>query len=98
MAGNIATAEVDGIEVEVDLSYVLSWPGMLDVAAMQDESLPQSERGMASVSFYDHTCPNSRKVYAQLRERAAEGETPAETTARMMGVLAQAVAKVAPKN
>ena len=95
---NITVAEVDGIEVEVDLSYISSWPGMLDVAAMQDETLSQSERGIASLSFYSHTCPSSRKVYAQLREMADDDESPTETTSRMMGVLARAVAKVSPKN
>lgn len=98
MADSIVTVDVDGIEVEVDLSYVSSWPGMLDASKMQDEGLPQSERGMASVSFYDHTCPNSRMVYSRLRDLADDGEAPSETTARMMGVLAQAVVKASPKN
>lgn len=90
----IVTVDVDGIEVQVDLSYGSTWPALRNLSRMRSTDLPEFERAMATTEYYDHMCPNNGEVYRQVVESAADGE---DANARAMAVMAEAVRKAVPK-
>lgn len=94
-AKDVTSIEVDGITVEIDQAYVRSWPGLDAAARMQDESLTQTERFVATVRYYSGVCPNINDVLAALREARPDEEV---TGSDVMEFVARAIRESTPKN
>lgn len=62
----IKTVEVDGIEVDVNLSFVQSWNGVRLAARMSSSELTDDERGLATVSYMEHAIVNLDEVSAKI--------------------------------
>lgn len=72
----ISTCVKDGIEVQVDLTWCRSWPGIDAAAAMGDKKASDAERLLATGNYYRHACPNIDEVSEAL-DAAREGEVTA---------------------
>lgn len=90
----VVTIERDGIAVQVDVSYMRSWPGIVRAADMQSERLGDTERMLAMVDYYRHACPNIDEVDEAMRAASDDDVTAND----VMVLVSQAVAEATPKN
>lgn len=90
----VTTAEVDGIEVAVDLTWCRSWEGIAAISRMERKGLTDAERLVTTVDYYLNACPNIDEVSEALQARS-ESEV---TAADVMAFVAGAVREVTPKN
>lgn len=90
----VVTVEHDGISVDVDMDFIGSWEGMVTLADMQSERLPESQRFIATIEYYRRVCANVGDVSDQLTER--EGR-PVKADA-LMEFVGAAVREATPKN
>lgn len=88
------TVERDGINVEVDLSFMRSWRGIALASDMQSDRLDDVGKLSAMVEYYRGACPNIGDVDDALCEKAGE-HVPAD---EVMKFVAEAVREATPKN
>ena len=81
--------EVGGIAVAVDMAYVRSWAGVMQAKKMASTELPETERFLAMVEYYEHVVANIDEV------TEAAGERPAD---EVFALLSEAVKAATPKN
>jgi len=94
-AHDVATIEHEGIAVQLDRTYVRSWPGLVAAADMQRQDLTMAQRFVAQITYYRGACPNIDEVTAAL-VAARPGE---EVTGNdVMAFVAEAVRGDTPKN
>jgi hypothetical protein len=91
---DVVTVEREGIAVEVDLSYMRSWEGIVRAADMQSERLDEMQRFVAVVEYYRGACPNIDEVDGALRERNG-GSITANDVMEFVGA---AIKEATPKN
>ncbi len=90
----IVTREVDGISVEIDLTYLRSWEGISDAARMGNDKASEVERFVSMGRYYQGACPNVDDVAAQLSEQSDEEVAATD----VMYFLARAIKDATPKN
>lgn len=93
-AQDVVTIEREGIPVEVDLSYMRSWEGIVRAADMQSPRLDEMQRFVAVVDYYQGACPNIDEVDGALRERGG-GTVTANDVMEFVGA---AIREATPKN
>ncbi|MBQ9003118.1 MAG: hypothetical protein IJ087_14805 [Eggerthellaceae bacterium] len=87
---DVMEVEQDGIAVQVDMTYLRSWPGIRQAARMQSPDRDEAERLVAMVAYYERAIPNIDDVSDALGESAPANE--------VLGFLARAVRSATPKN
>ena len=88
---DVKTVAVNGVDVMVNLSYVRSWEGVIQIKRMQDSSQSEQDRFWAMVEYYDHVCPNAADVAKALGGEAVEVSV-------VFSTISSAVKAVSPKN
>lgn len=92
---DVVTKVHEGIEVQIDRTYVRSWPGLVAAADMQRKDLEMAQRFLAQISYYQGACPNIDEVTASLIA-ARPGEEVSGND--VMEFIAAAVREDTPKN
>ena len=87
----VVTVELDGIEVQVDFSYIKSWPGVKLAASMASASKSETDKFLAMVEYYELAVPNVDAVAEAL------GGTSVDAGA-VFEFLSAAVSEATPKN
>ena len=90
-APDVKTVDVDGVAVQVNMSYVRSWDGVMQARRMQDDSRSADEKFWAMVEYYDHVCPNAADVAVALGGELAD-------VGAVFGAINRAVKAATPKN
>lgn len=85
----IASVEVDGVKVEVDVDYTQSWDGIRKSAHVASSELTDEERGSKAFEYYEHAIANIDDVSQKL------GDEPA---LKVMEILNAAITEATPKN
>lgn len=87
----VAVVVHDGIEVQIDLSYIKSWPGVKLAASMASPKRSETERFLAMVEYYELAVPNVDEVSEAL------GGTSVDVGS-VLEFLSAAVKEATPKN
>lgn len=94
-AHELVTRERDGVEVTLDLTYARSWDGIAAAARMKAGDLPEADRFLATVDYYERVCPNIGDVAAALQAARHDAEV---TGNDVMMFVALAIREGTPKN
>lgn len=94
-AHELATRELEGVEVTLDLTYARSWDGIAAAARMRAGDLPEADRFLATVDYYERVCPNIGEVAAALQAARPDAEV---TGNDVMSFVALAIREGTPKN
>lgn len=95
MKKDIRTVEVEGITVEIDVSYAKSWPGLILASRLRADDIETGEKAMAMVEYYDRACPNIKSVWQALDTDDADVE---DVNMRIAQLVSEAVKIAAGKN
>ena len=90
-APDVKTVEVDGVRVQVNMSYVRSWEGVMQAKRMQDTSKSEQDRFWAMVEYYDRVCPNASEVAGALGGESVD-------VSAVFAAINRAVKAATPKN
>ena len=85
----VVEVEVGGRTVQVDLSYARSWAGVRQAAKMASSQLPDSDRFVALLEYYEAVVPNIDEVTQDMADDDAN---------TVIEMLAAAVKEATPKN